>query len=139
MGKNLKPEVTGTMKDYIGSKEYSPISYHNSAILQLYGDISYPVYNIFMDYMDELEKISIRVRLSDDEFDKYQFRPKILAYDLYGSTELYFLLMLLNKICDEKDFNSKVITIIDPTQISVVNDILIAETDYLNDNHFENE
>lgn len=138
MAKNLKPEFTGTLKEYIGSTDYNPITYHKSSLLQKHGFISYPIYNIFMDYMDEIKKITLRVRLNKEELDKYQFRPKLLAYDLYGSTELYFLLMIINNICDEKDFNFNVITIIDPEKMDTINDILIAEESYIEDNHYEN-
>jgi hypothetical protein len=57
------------------------------------------------DYIDELRNdYCVNVELSDDELARYKYRPKLLAYDIYGSQEIYFLILILNDICSTKEF-----------------------------------
>ena len=35
------------------------------------------------------------------------YRPKLLCYDTYNNTELAFIILLLNDMCNIKDFKKK--------------------------------
>ena len=48
--------------------------------------------NIINDYVYELKELSIEVKLTTDEIYKYKYNPKRLAYDVYGSTKLFFII-----------------------------------------------
>ena len=39
--------------------------------------------------------------------NKYRYKPKLLAYDIYGSTELFFIILFTNNMCDVKEFDKK--------------------------------
>ena len=76
-----------------------------------------------------------KVEMTDSEFNKYRFKPKLLAYDLYGSTELYFTILFLNGICSIKDFNRKNIRLIKKSDmILLLESIYNAEQNYLSTN-----
>ena len=73
--------------------------------------------------------------MTDSEFNKYRFKPKRLAYDLYGSTELYFAILFTNGICNIKEFNRKNIKLIKKSDmILLLEAIYNAERNYISTN-----
>ncbi len=62
-------------------------------------DSQYAKTRIINDYLDVLKLPSISSR-SDDEYytieNKYDKRPDLLAYDLYGSTRLWWVFIVRN-------------------------------------------
>lgn len=103
----MRPEKTYTIEEFIDCYNASDISYESTSLIQqVHGNIMI-AYNIFNDYIDELNDLAVYVTLSNEEYNKYLYRPKLLAYDLYGSTELFFLILMLNNICNVKEFDFK--------------------------------
>ena len=73
--------------------------------------------------------------MTDDEYHKYKFKPKLLAYDLYGSVELYFTILFLNGTCNIKDFDRRVIKLIRKSDmIALLEAIYNAEQNYISSN-----
>lgn len=103
----MRSDKTYTIEDFIDSSNTNDINYESTSLLQNLNGYTMIAYNLFNDYIDELDNLAVYVTLSDEEYNKYLYRPKILAYDLYGSTELYFLILMLNNICNVKEFNFK--------------------------------
>lgn len=103
----MRPEKTYTIEEFIDSHNSADINYESTSLLQKLDGYTMIAYNIFNDYIDELDDLAVYVSLNDEEYNKYLYRPKILAYDLYGSTELFFLILMLNNICNVKEFDFK--------------------------------
>lgn len=103
----MRPEKTYTIEEFIDSHNSADINYESTSLLQKLDGYTMIAYNIFNDYIDELDDLAVYVSLNDEEYNKYLYRPKILAYDLYGSTELFFLILILNNICNVKEFDFK--------------------------------
>lgn len=103
----MNSDMTYTIEDFINSSNSSDINYETTSLIQRINGYTMISYNIFNDYIDELNDLAVYVTLTNEEYNKYLYRPKILAYDLYGSTELYFLILMLNNICNVKEFNFK--------------------------------
>lgn len=103
----MRPEKTYTIEEFIDSYNSSDINYESTSLIQNLDGYTMISYNIFNDYIDELNELAVYVTLTDEEYYKYLYRPKILAYDLYGSTELFFLILILNNICNVKEFDFK--------------------------------
>ena len=40
-------------------------------------------------------------------FRKYEYKPKLLCYDVYGYKELYFIILVINEMISVKDFRKK--------------------------------
>ena len=106
------PEYTSTIEQFISYKNDDTISYDLLSFKDKYDNIIYPVMNIIDDYIEELTNLSIKVTLSDSEYLKYRYKPKLLARYIYGNAELDFLILRINGICNMKEFNSKVINLI---------------------------
>jgi hypothetical protein len=65
------------------------------------------ILDVINDYMDEIRSLCVTVKLSDDEYRKYMYKPKLLCYNIYGNPELYFVILLINDMADVKEFNKR--------------------------------
>lgn len=134
-------EETYTVEDFIElGKDIDDIQYSKFAILsKASSDVENPIlyaeHNVIYDYEEEFKKLSLNVEMTDTEFLKYRFKPKLLAYDLYGSTELYFALLFINGIYTIKDFDRRHIKLIKKSDmIELLEAIYNAESNYINSN-----
>ena len=136
-----KIEETYTVEDFIElGKNIDDIQYSKFAILsKASSDVENPLiyaeHNVIYDYEDELKRLCQNVEMTDSELNKYKFKPKLLSYDLYGSTELYFVILFINNIYNIKDFNRKNIKLIKKADmISILESIYNAEENYISSN-----
>ena len=68
--------------------------------------IKYLEQNLIDLYMPELKKICVRVEeITSEQIAKYKYAPDLLAYDIYGSVQLDFIVLLCNGIIDPKEFS----------------------------------
>ena len=72
--------------------------------------------------------------LSDKEYEKYKYKPKILSYDLYGTTELWFLLLHANELYSESEFNTKRCFVYNVQVLSKLTEILNVEAENIKKN-----
>ena len=63
---------------------------------------------------------------TQEEINKYRYAPDLLAYDIYGSTQLDFIVLLCNGIIDPKEFDLSRGKIYLPTLIDLTN--FLSET-----------
>lgn len=103
-----KPESTYTLEQFIACQSDTNFCYNNLSFIDQIDNIKYNIYNVSSDYIEEIiENYCKTVELTDDQLYKYKYRPKLLCYDVYGSQELYYLILILNDICSVKDFTKK--------------------------------
>lgn len=112
ISKITNPEKSYTVEQFITFKDDDTASYNNLSFRDKYDNIIYPIKNIIDDYTDELNELLVDVVMSESEFLKYKYRPKLLAFDIYGNAELDFLILAMNGICNMKEFDSKNIKLI---------------------------
>lgn len=136
-----KIENTYTVEDFIElGKDIDDIQYSKYSILSkassdVKNPIIYPEHNVIYDYEEEFKKLAEKIEMTEEEFLKYRYKPKLLSYDLYGSTELYFTILFINGTCDIKDFNRKTIKLIKKSyMIELLENIYNAERNYINSN-----
>lgn len=107
------PNKTSTIDEFISFKDDNTFSYHNMSFRDKYDNISYPIKNIIDDYMDELMELVVEdVNLTDTEYLKYRYKPRILANDIYDNPDLDFIILAVNGICNMKEFDSRTINLI---------------------------
>lgn len=100
-----KPNFTSTIDQYISCKSSDNMCYHKLSFIDKHGDIEYDTYNVLSDYIDEIkDEYCVVVKLSNDEMAKYKYRPKLLCFDIYGSTELAFIILIINDMSSVKQF-----------------------------------
>lgn len=117
---STRTNTTFTLDQFADSKSSNDISYYSMSLLEKdqKTNIEYDVFNVVSDYMNELKAMAKTVKLSDDEYYTYRFKPKLLAKYLYGNTELYFIILWLNDMWSVKDFNLKEIKLIKNTELA---------------------
>lgn len=99
------PTETYTLEQFILMKNSDTMTYSNFSIFNKIDDIKVLDHNLIDDYIKELNELCKVVLLTEDEYKKYKYSPDLLAYDLYGSVQLDFIILAANDIIDPKDFN----------------------------------
>lgn len=132
---SAKADKTYTVQDFIDLGTSDEITYYNFSILEYLNGFDMFITNLLYDYEDEISDIAVTIRLSDIERAKYRYKPYLLAYDIYGSEETKFILMMLNGIIDPKEFDFAKIKALKPSDLkSLLGRITSVNEDYMNNN-----
>ena len=98
-------DKTHTIDEFISCQSDTSICYNNLSFIAQYDGIKFNTYNVLSDYLDDIrDNYCKTVVLSTDEAWKYKYRPKLLAYDVYGNAELGFILLIINDMCNTHEF-----------------------------------
>lgn len=131
----MKTEDTYTIESLISAGKGIIISYSNFAILENIGGIYLPTNNVLYTYLEDIKKMAVTVTLSPMELHRYKYKPKLLSYDVYGVTDLYFVIMALNGIIDVKDFEKDKIKMLKTEDMNQLMSIIYnAEKKYIDKN-----
>lgn len=100
------PSLKHTLKEFIDAgKASTEISYYSTSILDGNQGVMYSIDNVIFDYLDELKSISQLCMLDYGEYQHYMYDGVyLLAYDLYKSRDLAYIILAINGIYDSKDF-----------------------------------
>lgn len=99
------PATTYNIDDFLKMQDLDTATYYNLSILEPYNGVEHLYWNLIDDYIENLEVV--KVKLEDNQFTKYKYHPDLLAYDVYGSAQLDFVILAANDMIDPKDFNRK--------------------------------
>ena len=110
------PALTYTLDDFIAMQESDDMTYYNFSILEVIDSVQHLDINLVEEYSDILKSQAVVVALSDEEYSKYKYNPDLLAYDIYGSVQLDFVILILNNIFDPKEFIIKTLNLV-PTSV----------------------
>lgn len=88
-------------------------------------------------YSDVLNKISKDITLSESEYLKYRFQPKLLSLDMYGTIELWSAILQLNNMVSVTEFTQKKIKLFTMDIFHLLNEIFILESSELKRNKKE--
>ena len=130
------PKYTSSLDDFVDARTSSNTSYQTLSLVELINEdsrlIEFPAYNVLNDYYDELKDAAVVINLSDEEYFKYRFRPKLLAYDLYNNTELGFIILILNELMSVKEFDLRQIKLISRSGLAaILTNIKSAESSFI--------
>ena len=131
---SISADLTISVQDFIALRSSDEITYYNYSILE-YLDSGFDMFitNLLYDYQDELDDIAVTVTLTPIERVKYKYKPYLFAYDLYGSTETKFIIMMMNNIIDPKEFDFEKVRVIRPSDlITLLNRMQAVNEDYMN-------
>ena len=117
-----RPSDTHTISEFVrvGSQNSAKISYSDLSYIEKRDGMEFIVKNTINDFIWEFKRYSKEIELTNEEVQKYRYNPKKLAFDLYGSTVVYYIILLMNDMCDIHQFNlkSKKLLLLSPTQLS---------------------
>lgn len=137
----VTPASTYTTEDFIQCAASDEITYRNFSILEKREgiDIEFIDHNIIYDYLDELKAICTeRFTITKQDINRYIYAPDLLAFDIYGSTQLDFVIMAANDMVDPKEFTMRTLRL--PTRSALIrfmSQIYNAEKKYITNNRSE--
>ena len=102
------PNETYTVNQFISLKDSDSIAYQKYSVLNrsLNNDkLVYSIDNVIYGYMDEIMAKKKICTFTKEEQLKYMYKPKLLAYDIYNSSESYFIILAMNGMCNAKEFD----------------------------------
>lgn len=97
--------TTYSLDNFIELGKKVSITYDKFSTIETIGHIKFPIHHVVNDYLRELKNMAVTVQLTEKEYYRYRFRPKLLAYDVYNSTELDFVILAANNLADMKEFD----------------------------------
>ena len=104
--KKTSTAKTSNIKDFISVGQSDDMTYRKFSILEkAETGLEMVDHNVIYDYLDELNKISKEVTLTSQDVIDYRFAPDLLAYRIYGTTQLDFVVLAANDMLDPKDFS----------------------------------
>lgn len=90
--------------------------------------IQVPFLSIINKYRNLLSSIIVEGTLSEEEQRLYWYKPKSLSNKIYGTTELWSELLLLNNYVSIIDFTPEKLKYYDPYRFKTyINEILVIE------------
>ena len=102
------PNETYTINQFIALKDSDSITYQKYSVLNrsiTNSKIVYSIDNLIYNYMDEIMAKKKVCTFTKEEQLKYMYKPKLLAYDIYNSSETYFIILAMNGMCNAKEFD----------------------------------
>ena len=137
--KTNKPELTHTLDEFIQVGQYSDEqTYAKFSILDRSNGMLFLDHNILDDYMEFLQELCVECKLDDDQQKTYYMRPDLLAFDVYGSSQLDFVVLKVNGMIDQKDFTLPKIRLPYASSLKTfLTSIYNAELGYINQNRID--
>ena len=128
-----------TVKGYIENYAIDELTFDTLHFHQVYTDRDDKkmVVNrdtILLRYFPEFKTAIERHELTEADYKKYRFNPKRLSYDLYGTTELWGLLLDINEISSAIEFDLKTINVLPVYVVDRIERALNLEKDNRNYN-----
>lgn len=127
-------KIPASMDEQIADIKDLDISYrilHPAAIIRdeyTSRNIRIPFSSLTSKYSNFLSTIIVEIELDDDEQVEYLFKPKALSNYLYGTTEFWNDLLILNNAYSTSEFKPSTVKVYDPNKFKkYINEILILE------------
>lgn len=112
-----------TISEFLLAKQnITTKSYYDLSFIENIDGKEFVIKQILDDYIDILKTMTVTVKFSDLEVDTYKFNPKLLSYKLYGTTSFYYIILLLNNMCNIHLFNlnNKTLQLLSPKTMNTV-------------------
>jgi hypothetical protein len=133
------PAKTYTLEDFVQMKITDEMTYYNFSVIEVIDGVEHTELNILDEYIDELRSICVDVELSKVELNKYRHNPDLLAFDVYKSAQLDFVILAINDMYDPKEFDKAHILLPPASKLRRFLDIVYSkEAGYLNQSRIDN-
>jgi hypothetical protein len=123
-----------TIQDLIDAYRKQEKTYKNlhekAIITDSNGDtIRVPYGSLINKYKDYLAGSVVTANLTDDEVLYYKYKPRLIAKNIYGSAELWFMILELNYMCSVTEFKDiSSLRLYHPSLfVDMINEIMIME------------
>lgn len=76
--------------------------------------------NILNSYKNYLSQFCIFLKIPEE----YYYKPELVAKEMYGTVDLWYLILFFSNCPSAEEFNKSVIKIFDPAKFSVLNKLM---------------
>lgn len=130
------PYMADTLSEYIDRGSNDTYTYYNFSAVETEEDMQILISNILEDdYMSILKQIADTYEMTDEQYNKFKYKPELLSIASYGTPELYFIILIVNDMLDKKEFDRRIIKMVNKDDLmTLLNTIYNAESDYLDEN-----
>lgn len=90
--------------------------------------------NVSNNFKEFLSSMEATWTFNNDEYRKYICNPWYLSNDLYGTTELWFMLLHVNEMYSATEFTKRTIKYYKTDILKYINEIRAVQDNYLRDN-----
>jgi len=104
-------------------QEFQESKIHDTKAVILNGDC------ILDKYQKILDEFKSSREFTTEEFEHYKYNPKALSYELYGTTELWFLLLRVNNMYSAIDFTKNPCNVYTSDILNTLNEIIKIESE----------
>jgi len=133
---NNKAHREYLIKSFISKGIENSLTLDNTNLKTNVNGIIIPVQNILRQkYRGIILQNCIEIELDGATFEIYKYKPKMLSLKLYGTTDLWHMILWLNNMTSVTEFKTKKLLLLDPDAMSTINKIIDREKDNLNANH----
>lgn len=99
------PDQTATLEDFVAAGVNDDMTYINFSILNKINGMKVLDHNVIDDYIKELKGLSSEIiGLTNADRIRYRYSPDLLAYDMYHSTQLDFVILAVNGVVTPLEF-----------------------------------
>jgi archaellum component FlaG (FlaF/FlaG flagellin family) len=112
--KLLGNSATRTIDDYVKRSSENYLQFQNSSHYTVVDGEIMEDFNIFRDrYYDTImNQYTVDRILTEEEYQKYKYRPKRLSSDIYGTIDYWYILLMINKMSSTLQFTKKRIKVL---------------------------
>lgn len=136
---NRDVSLTYTLEDFVKMQVSDQLTFRNFSTVSVVNGVELTDKNLIEDFLPELMKECIDVTLDKDEYIRYKYAPDLLAFDVYGSVQLDFIILYMNGIIDPKDFDFKVVKLVRSSVLKdFLNHVFGSQRYILENNKYEN-
>ena len=123
------------IEDAIKYGKNNSFTLENTSLYNQIDQIKIPTSNLFYEkYRGLILNNCVKVKIPENGMVKYKFRPKLLSYDLYGTVDLWYLLLWINNMYSSTQFNEQTIYIFNPDKINILVRIVNMEAEVVYEN-----
>lgn len=131
---NYTPKSENTITEWCNAGKKLYIANHAFGMKNRIGDIVFTEQSYLFKYYRLLTKNMQELTLTDDEFVKYRYQPKLFCQDRYGTPELWALLLFVNNMTSVVQFNRKNISVFSSSIINLLPELLNLHGKDIEDN-----
>lgn len=135
-------KATSSISELIlaGKKEnFTPDKLHLKQVINSGDDyIIINLYSIIDRYIEELKSLLVSVEMTEEEYDRYRYNPKLLCVELYDNIDLTPLILRMNNMLSVLEFDKKELKLFKSSIIEYLNEIINLEKSRYDKNESNN-
>lgn len=91
--------------------------------------------SLISKYIDIVNRDYVKtVELTEQEYTRYRFNPKLFCSETYETAELWSSLLLINNMISQMDFDKKTIKMFTPQITDFIDEMFVLEENNINEN-----